>query len=147
MVAAVWFDHLTVVAVAHGCGGEGKVKAVTHTFTEETHTHTHNTTVTHTFTAVTHILTEQALINFLIDRITQHTRPETTALSQTRHSTPVAGHRLSMKYERYDFSQWFLANLTMRNKTRVLSFTVTRANFEILPRPFSAHPAHLYLSF
>src|SRR4029434_1526000 len=50
--------------------------------------------------------------------------------------TPVAAHRLSMKYERHDFSQRFLANLTMRNKTRVLSFTVTRANIEILPRPF-----------
>lgn len=50
--------------------------------------------------------------------------------------TPVAANRLSMKYERHDFSQRFLANLTMRNKTRVLSFTVTRANIEILPRPF-----------
>ena len=61
--------------------------------------------------------------------------------------TPVAANRLSMKYERHDISQQFLANLTMRNKTRVLSFTVTRANIEILPRPFSACPAHLYLSF
>ena len=52
--------------------------------------------------------------------------------------TPVAAHRLSMKYERHDIFQGFLANLTMRNKTRVLSFTVTRANRKILPRPFSA---------
>ena len=61
--------------------------------------------------------------------------------------TPVAAHRLSMKYERYDFSQRFLANLIMGNKTRVLSFTVTRANIEILPHPFRARPVHLYLSF
>ena len=46
--------------------------------------------------------------------------------------TPVAAHRLSMMCERHDISQQFLANLTMRNNTRVLSFTVTRANIEIL---------------
>ena len=61
-----------------------------------------------------------------------------------KYHTLVAGNRLSMNYERHDFSRRFLANLTMRNKTRVLSFTLTRANIEILPRPFSAH---LYLSF
>ena len=55
--------------------------------------------------------------------------------------TPVAGNRLSMNYERHDFSQLFLANLTLRNKTRVLLFTVTRANIEILPCPFSARPS------
>src|SRR4029434_9463161 len=60
--------------------------------------------------------------------------------------TPVAAHRLSMKYERHAISQRFLANLTMRNKTRVLSFTVTQANIDILPRPFSARPSSASVS-
>ena len=48
--------------------------------------------------------------------------------------TPVAAHRLSMHYERHDFFQRFLANLTLRNKTRVLLFTVTQANIALLVR-------------
>src|SRR4029434_9293233 len=52
----------------------------------------------------------------------EHAMTDTVHKSICVRCTPVAAHRLSMKYERHYFSQRFLANLTLRNKTRVMLF-------------------------